>query len=355
MKLMKIVLLANASSTHSIRWANALSDKNIQVTLVTQHNVKEGLSSKVNVINLPFSGSKGYILNICALKSSLKSIEYDLLHVHFASGYGTLAYLSGLKYIVSVWGSDVYRFPRKGKLNKFLLRKVLNKADLVLSTSKAMAEETKLYFNGEIKITPFGVDVKKYNINKTSSNLFRIGLIKVIEKRYGIDVLLRAYKDFIERYSISDCILVIAGDGPNFCDIKRLSEKLGLSENIKFLGWVKNEETPFFFRDIDLLVVPSREESFGVVAVEGLASRTPVIASNVGGLPEVIDHEVTGLIFESENYKQLSDLIFKIYIDRNITNQLTHNGFLKANDEYNWDDNVNLMISIYSRLLTAHE
>lgn len=346
---MKVIMIANASSTHTVRWANSLQENGIDITLITQHQVREGLNDNIKLIYLPYRGGKGYFLNTFRLKSLVNKIKPDLIHVHFASGYGTLAYLSGLQYVLSVWGSDVYRFPNNNPINKLLLKKILKKATLVLSTSKAMAVETSKYFSGNIEITPFGVDVKKYNLEKNSSTNFRFGLLKVIEERYGVDILIKAFKQFINLNLDSNATLTIAGDGPALAEMKALTDSLELTEKVDFLGWVNNKDTPHFFQNIDVLIVPSREESFGVVAVEGMASNTAVIASNVGGLPEVIEDNVTGLIFDSENVSQLSDLMCVMYNNSKLRDSFIEHGFAKAGNEYNWDLNVKLMMEIYKR------
>ena len=129
---MKIALLAPGSSIHTARLANALIERNIEVHLITQHDLlKNEFSRKTIVHQLKIKGRKGYFFNIVQLKYLLKKISPTILHSHYASGYGTLASLSGFHPLIqSIWGSDIYEFPKKSWQNKLLITWVLNQADL---------------------------------------------------------------------------------------------------------------------------------------------------------------------------------------------------------------------------------
>src|SRR5690606_26130688 len=104
----------------------------------------------------------GYYMNIIQLKKILRSIKPDILNAHYSSGYGTLGRLAGFSpYLISVYGSDVYDFPYKKKFNMNIIRKNLNAADALASTSYAMAKQTSKLINypvTNIHITPFGVN-----------------------------------------------------------------------------------------------------------------------------------------------------------------------------------------------------
>ena len=127
---MKIVLLAPANSIHTVQWARYLSKEDIEVSIISQHPKNEDMPSYIPVYLLPYSGLKGYFLNTFAVKKLLKQLRPDIVHAHYASGYGTTARLVNFHpYILSVWGSDVYDFPYKSKLHCWLLRKNLYSAD----------------------------------------------------------------------------------------------------------------------------------------------------------------------------------------------------------------------------------
>ena len=112
MKKLKIALLAGISSIHTTRWANALAERGYDIHLLTQHRGGDVVSANVKLHYLPFQGNKGYFLNVPFLRVLLRKLKPDLLHTHYASGYGTLGRLSGFHpYLLSVWGSEVCDFP----------------------------------------------------------------------------------------------------------------------------------------------------------------------------------------------------------------------------------------------------
>ena len=108
---MKIIFLGEAASIHTIRWVNSLSEKGIEVILVSLKGKLDTIgkiSDNVKVIYLPFGTKLGYYLNMFALKKIISKEEPDLINAHYASGYGTLGRLSGFnKKLLNVWGSDV--------------------------------------------------------------------------------------------------------------------------------------------------------------------------------------------------------------------------------------------------------
>ena len=139
---MKLLMLAPASVIHTQRWVEALHGRGVELVLATQHEPGAWQAPDgVRVVRLPHGGAAGYFRNVPALRRLLRDERPDLLHAHYASGYGTTAALAGFQpWLLSVWGSDVYDFPYesgpKGSLKSWLLRRNLRHADAVASTSE---------------------------------------------------------------------------------------------------------------------------------------------------------------------------------------------------------------------------
>jgi glycogen(starch) synthase len=120
----------------------------------------------------------------------------------------------------------------------------------------------------------------------------------------GFDVALRALA------SLPDLHLTLAGDGVELPPLKQLAHELGIAHRVDFRGWVHPESVSALINEAGLVVVPSRwREPFGLVAVQAAQMGRPVVASNVGGLPEVVRHGVTGLLVAPDAPKELSDAI----------------------------------------------
>ena len=138
---------------------------------VSQHDFRpQAWDERVVRERLPRSGAAGYFTHGRAVARLFERHRCDLLNAHYATGYGLVATLSGVRpRLVSVWGSDVYDFPAASPLHRALLRRVLLGADQVASTSRAMARQVERVVGGAgrlaqpIAITPFGVDTAAFS------------------------------------------------------------------------------------------------------------------------------------------------------------------------------------------------
>ena len=355
---MKIMILGSGRSYHATRWADSLANEGIDVIFVTQHKVERPLGAGIKVVQLPFSSKLGYVLNSMAVKRIITKELPDIVHAHYASGYGGLASLSVTgqlrrRFIISVYGSDIFDFPHISVLHKIILNRILKSAHVILSTSETMADEiVKLFPNFERPtVTPFGVDVNAFcplSCGAPSSAVFRVGIVKKLEQKYGLDVLLYAIKWFVENVT-ENISLSIVGEGSEKEKLVGLAVALGLEKRVKFIGGIPNSKVPSVLQSLDVFVVPSRYESFGVAAVEAMACGIPVIVSNVGGLPEVVQHQVSGMIFQNEDYVELGELLSEMFSSTELRARLAINARKRVKELYNWNLNLKQMINIYEQ------
>src|SRR5690554_1884344 len=188
---MKIALLSGASSIHTIRWANGFAEAGHEVHVITQHEACDPFVSQVKVHYFPFRGVLGYFLMAPKVRRLLLELQPDVVNAHYASGYATTARLANVRpFVLSVWGSDVYGFPYKSPLHRWLVRKNLMAADVVASTSYCMAEQTRSIAPElkEIPITPFGVDMQAYVSAEAlaeNNDQLVIGTVKTMASTYG--------------------------------------------------------------------------------------------------------------------------------------------------------------------------
>jgi len=356
---MKVLLLASGKSYHATRWANAISDRGHRVTYVTIHKVVRPLNKQVKVFYLGGLGKLSYVTAWPGLRRLIQQEAPDIVHSHSAGGYGFLGLLSGFSpWILSVYGRDIYSGPERSPLHKFIINKMLLKADKVLSTSHAMAEETIRHYPFLKKpgVTPFGVDTVLFKpsdrVYNNSSDCIHIGIVKKLEKKYGIDLLITAFADLLKKSNIN-ATLDIVGTGQEQDSLQKLSKKLGCSERVRFRGAIPNDEVPKFLSALDIFVVPSRSESFGVAVVEASAMALPVVVSDVGGLPEVVEHNRTGLVVPREDPIALCNAMERLASDKDLGMRLGLAGRSKVEKEYEWDKNVSQVIDIYEEVLKS--
>ncbi len=354
---MKIAFLAAGDSIHTIRWVNALAKRGHEVYLLTMHASGEPLHENVFEYILRYPSPLGYYLNMFHVRRVLNVIKPDLLHAHYASGYGTLARLSGYKpYLLSVWGSDVYDFPEESCIKEYVLRKNLASADRITSTSHCMKVQTEKYIKTQcpIEVIPFGVDLEIFcpRPNRDSEKI-TIGMVKQMAPKYGPEFLLRAFAIINKKYINSRLVLV--GGGPQEEELKRLAHKLGVAECCQFIGPVPHGEVPKWLNSFDIYCAPSTldSESFGVAVIEASACGVPVIVSRVGGLPEVVQNRITGIVVPPKNDNFLAQALEDLIINKELRQRMGEAGRKFVEQFYAWESCVDKMEKLYYEILSA--
>lgn len=361
---MKVLILAPANNTHTQRWCEALCKRGIAVVLfsfVSENSYfYKNLKIKVYQFGLnPLSSLDKFKYNLLRhkLKNIIQDEKPDIVHAHYASSYGFLGAQIGFHpFIVSVWGADIYDFPKNSIICKAIIRYTLSKCDKILSTSKVMANETRKYTDKDIDITPFGVDTnlfKKININASNEREFIVGIVKTLSPKYGIDILIKAFKLLTDRNINIKLKLIIIGDGPNRAEYENLVLELGLKNSVKFLGKIRNENLTAYYNTFSVFASTSilNSESFGVVAVEAMACECPVVVSDADGFTEVVENQVTGIIVPKKNIEATANAIQKFIDNPSLRESMGKNGRSRVLKLYNWEDNVTTMQNIYLSLL----
>lgn len=364
---MKIALLSDAGSVHTCRWANALLEKGLKVHLISQHAPLALLDERVEFHQFRNFGIFGYFLIVPIVRMLLRKIKPDIVNAHYASGYGTTARLVNYHpYMLSVWGSDVYDFPYKSKLNAYLLRKNLCAADKIASTSNCMANQILKIAPtiSDIAITPFGVDVDRYECatisNKNETDSIVIGTVKTMTLVYGVDTLLRAFAIVRNKFLTdlpkigSRLELRLVGGGAHIKQFMKLAVDLGVAECTSFIGQVPHSQVPRELSMIDIYVALSRQESFGVAAIEAGAACKPAVVSDAEGLSEVIVDGVTGLIVPKNDPLAAANAIEILILDSKKRCEMGLAGRKHVENNYNWNNSVEHMIFAYEAVVYAN-
>jgi glycosyltransferase involved in cell wall biosynthesis len=142
--------------------------------------------------------------------------------------------------------------------------------------------------------------------------------------------------------------LLIIGVGSQEYELKHLVKKLNLLEDVVFTGRIPFSEVSNYFNMIDVLANLSDYESFGVSVIEAMACEKPVIATNTGGLKEIIENEQFGSLVEIGNVNQTAQEIEKYLLDYALKEKVGLAARKKIIEKYNWNNNVKQMIDVYS-------
>ena len=370
---MKVAILANPDSTHIRKWVTALCGVGIDIVLISMHEFdKTQYSCLANFksyamrfkVSLNYYDQKfsklSYLTVVRKIKSILNDEKPDILHAHYASSYGLLGALTKFHpYIISVWGSDIFEFPYSSFIAKRILKFNLSKADYILATSNALANEVKKYSPKQCKVTPFGVDTDVFVKNK-KRNYFEgqsivIGAIKTFEKVYGIEYLIRAFAIVADNLPEANLNLLLVGKGSCETEYHLMVKELGLEQKVIFAGYVDHTEISDCYNNLDIFVVPSIRESFGVSALEASACGLPVIASDTGGLPEVVINNVTGIIVPVQDSQAIAQAIKKLVEDKALREKLGNNGRKMVVENYKWSDCLAGMMNVYAGILNTEK
>jgi len=351
---MKIAFLAGHSSIHTVKWVNEMAKRGHEVYLFTIHQGEEELYPNIQVHKLPFKPPLGYYLNTWHLRRLLLQIKPDLLHTHYASGYGTLARLSGFHpNLLSVWGSDVFIFPYESKIKMKILQKNLSAADCIASTSHIMKRQTESIYKPqkEIAVTPFGVDCERFRPMELGKdqNQVTIGTVKKMASQYGIATLIKAFAIVKNKFQ-GNIKLILIGGGPEEEELKLLAQSLSVDKHINFIGSVPHHTVPEYLNGFNIYVALSESESFGVAIIEASACGVPVVVSDAGGLPEVVVDGKTGYIVPRNNPEEAADKMLQLLNDSRLRTKMGEAGRQFVLDNYELKENVDRMERLYTEV-----
>lgn len=278
----------------------------------------------------------------------------DIVHAHYASSYGLLGALaSPRRYCISAWGSDVYVFPKSGAVYKALLKYAFSKAQVICSTSKGMARECKLYYQGKVSVVPFGIDpeiFKPFPDRKSKSDVLKFCTAKSLRPVYNIPRVVAAFVQLTKRNLNKNLELHIAGDGPLREACVKAAGDL-LDKQVFLHGQKSHREMSAFLADKHVLVNVPDSESFGVSVLEASAAGLAVLASNAGGLPEVVINEKTGLLLDDVSLEGIGRAMQWFVDHPETTESMGRAGRQFATTEYAWGQCVEKQLEVYDELL----
>lgn len=365
---MKICLLGNAASIHIVRWANGLSSLGHEVFLISADSPGiHKINDKVKTFILRVPPLAGYYLDYLQARRIINRIRPDILNTHYASGYGTLSRLIGFHpTLLSVWGSDVFDVPYQNRWRRRIVCKNLTAADRIASTSRVMKQQVKrlVMLEKEIFVTPFGVDTTIfYPTPKRNKETITIGIIKTIDEKYGQIYLVKAFNILIKQLkslgfndTAKKLRLEIVGDGPQRLAVQRLVAELRIEDCVTIYGQVSHSEVPNYLNKMDIACFPSthESESYGVAAVEASACGLPVVVSNIGGLPEVVEDGKTGFLCEPKNPNDLAEKLYELVINPELRQKMGKAGrdFVLAN--YDWQENLRRMENYLHQVINEY-
>jgi glycosyltransferase involved in cell wall biosynthesis len=292
-------------------------------------------------------------LAIPRVKREVQQFKPDLVHAHYAAGNGLLGLCAGARPLVtSVWGSDIAYESNSYVVNR-IVDKVLLSSDHLTATSEYLKSRVihRVKANSEqVSVIPFGVQILSQIAPFPPSVPFKICCLKAQKPVYGAEILIKSISEIIKLGR--EVLLTIAGERNEYTlRLEKVAGELGLNKKIKFTGLIDHDRIYSLIEKHHVLVMQSRMEGFGVAAAEGSACGRPVIATNVGGIPEIVHDGKTGLLVEVNNPAQLADAILKLANDNELCHKMGQAGYEFVKENYDWEKSLDKMSQLYERLI----
>jgi glycosyltransferase involved in cell wall biosynthesis len=246
--------------------------------------------------------------------------------------------------------------------NKYLLDKILSYADVIISPSEYFIDESRVLgeYRDKIIVIPNGINIDEFCISYSKKNCReKLGLplndeillfLGGLDPHKGPDVLLKAMPKILK--SIPDAKLVFVGSGGMREELERLCKRLAVEESVKFAGFVEEHLKPFYYRAADVFCLPSvmKHEIFGIVNLEAMVCDVPIVASKIGGVPDVVKDGENGLLVPPRDSEALADAIVYLLENEDIRKRMGKNGRKKV-EGYSWERIAEETEKVYEGLI----
>ena len=293
----------------------------------------------------------------------------DILHAHAATPDGYAGLRLGKKFgiptVCTLHGSDINQYPYYGPLVNQITKKVISETDQVIAVSKDLKKNAeKLAAPGSpIEVIYNGIDTEKFSINDSArfSIRKRFGLgpqdfvlifIGYLKKDKGIRELIHSFLDLSSSYP--HLHLFVVGDGMERDLVQDVSTRQKTSGQLHFIDEILNKEVPDFLNAADVLILPSYTEGCPTVIKEALACGKPVIASNVGGIPEVIQDGNNGLLIPAKDVSALTNAIRRCVDNIQDCCEMGKNSRSIVEENFTLKKNALLHRRVYQKLIKEH-
>jgi len=249
-----------------------------------------------------------------------------------------------IKYLLTLQeGDSLKRIWSRTWFMRPLYRQIYQQADFIQPISTFLANRANLCgYQGRMAIVPNGVDLSNFSreFNQSEVINFRkqLGLLpddKVVTTisrlvyKNGVDILVKAAKN------LSVKVLII-GSGKLEIKLKSLAQELGVRDKILFLGYIGQKDLPQYLKISDVFVRTSRSEGLGTAFLEAMASGVPVVGTKIGGIPDFLKENETGLFCELSNPTDLAGKIQTLLVDHSLREKLIKNGRDLVLQNYDW-------------------
>ncbi len=322
-----------------------------------------------------------------ALKRVLKEYQPDIVHLHTMNQvtpsvlfllrkYPTVMTLHGPEPFVNellIWFLhpswlksvlyDKKNLKTIGKLAYFYFNSIqkifyrfgLKNVDIFIAPSKYIENVAKTELLSQIVHVPYFIEPLKFREWLQFQELkinYNVLFVGRLENFKGVEFIIKALPVIIKVFP--QTTLTIIGDGPYKNNLINLMKTLHIEDCIQFKGWIENKELGKYYDKASIVVAPSTvPEAFGLVILEAMSVGRPVIATNVGAIPEIIDDGVNGYLVEPNNSEQIAGNVIKLFSEENLLTELGRNARKKA-EEFTIEKHLENLERVYTELMSKY-
>ena len=332
---MKICFIADAASIHTQKWVNYFARKGHEVHLISS-SPGEGYIDGVQLYQLtvPLSQNSWVALRsinvltrIIKVRRLVNRIKPDIINAHFITTNGFLGATSGFHPLVlTAWGSDILLLPKQNLYWRSLTKYALKRADLVTCDSDVL--KRGLVGLGvtpdSIRIIYHGIDTQQFRHQPGKEVRARLGLQGVplvistrkLRPIYNVEMLIRAIPLILER--IPQASFIITGDGEQMEHLERLTASLGVAENVRFVGWISQDELPGYLASADIYISTSISDSTSLSLQEAMACELAPVVTDLPANREWITDGENGFIVPQNDPQALAERIIYLIENKDI-------------------------------------
>jgi glycosyltransferase involved in cell wall biosynthesis len=303
-----------------------------------------------------------FVSNLVQLIWFLRTRHIDIINLHYPTDhcvyFAICRRLLPVRLVTSVHGRDAFYKERPKDRYSHAFKFVIQSSDLAILPSDAYRRKLLEAFPGmhdraifiHNGINPAHFGPAEDSRPATDRNRYILCVAELQEYK-AIDVLLRAAAPLLT--SDRSLTLVLAGDGPLRADLEALASTLGIRRQTMFLGTQGAPEIARLLHGCETMVLPSRMEPFGIALIEAMACKAPVVATKVGGIPEIVEHEKSGILVEPENPEALTAGLRRALTDHDLRNSIAENGYARVLERFCSTHNGAAYLSAFASLLRS--
>ncbi len=345
---------------HATRLLPALEKRGYEFIVVTTHSSpdhpSEATFNDIPVYRFPFWEGHNDVDRLMAIRNRIAELKRnfapDLVHRN-GVGIGDFFHLITAKtHPTPLLVTLVNDMQRQAIDHDTSLRDILRQADWVNSVSEAalvQARQLVPEIGSRSSVIHYGLDVPPDAPASLPTDAPKLLCLGRLAPQKGFDLALTAFSRIVEQYP--DASLVLAGDGPERSALEKQAAQLGLKHAVKFLGWVLPEDVPALINTATIVVMPSRWEGHPLVALQATLMARPIVATRVGGLPEIVEHRRTGLLVEEESSSELAESIIDLLDNLDTATQMGKEARVRALKMFNWESCIDAYDALYRNLI----